>query len=228
MLTTEEIDSILQELYTILGKHKGIQSLDYIPSSSIESPFAIYEESEKVLGIKTGILKPLFKYVYAQCLSYIQRQRAPVECLIENSNWDIEFISRIALFIKGDLNVIYNLRKQLILDRPELLSQEIPFTTIVFSKHSKSPSGWEHRRFCYQTRSKLKNNPQLQLSMMEIVTEQELCRKMAENYPKNYYAWMHRLWLLQFLQPTQVIPVIHFFFFANNIPCSDRRRNYIC
>lgn len=34
--------------------------------------------------------------------------------------------------------------------------------------------------------------------------EQRLCASMAEQHPRNYYAWNHRLWLLQFMSVEQL------------------------
>eukprot|EP01033_Poteriospumella_lacustris_P013652 gene13652-9779_t len=38
----------------------------------------------------------------------------------------------------------------------------------------------------------------------EIETEREICRRSADRYPKNYYAWMHRLWLLPSMTLSQL------------------------
>ena len=40
--------------------------------------------------------------------------------------------------------------------------------------------------------------------LQAVETEKELCKNMAEKYPKNYYAWMHRLWLLPQMNQYQV------------------------
>jgi hypothetical protein len=39
----------------------------------------------------------------------------------------------------------------------------------------------------------------VKLTQSQIDTEKDLCTSNAESYPKNYYAWMHRIWLLQFM-----------------------------
>ena len=43
------------------------------------------------------------------------------------------------------------------------------------------------------------NNNNSILSIKELDNELLLCSTSAESYPKNYYAWMHRLWLLQYM-----------------------------
>jgi hypothetical protein len=38
----------------------------------------------------------------------------------------------------------------------------------------------------------------------EIEHERALCESIADLYPKNYYAWNHRLWLLAFMSMQQL------------------------
>eukprot|EP01032_Pedospumella_encystans_P022027 gene22027-24973_t len=45
---------------------------------------------------------------------------------------------------------------------------------------------------------------------MEVETERELTRVMAEKHPKNYYAWMHRLWVLQYMSKYQLEDELYF------------------
>ena len=82
------------------------------------------------------------------------------------------------------------------------VSMEIPLTALIFTRHPKCPSGWQHRRWCIAQRKH--DGLTRGLSCSEIESERELCKEMAEKHPKNYYAWVHRLWLLPFMLPNQV------------------------
>jgi hypothetical protein len=204
-VTDEDITSAIGDIKNILDSGNDILSLDFIPSFS--PPFILY--AEKTLGISYAVVKPMYKFLYQKVIQYVR-------CKETDLTEDIDMLTKVVLFLKGDLNVFYNIRKQMILNDVSKLSNEFLFTALVFSKHPKSPSGWEHRRWCYKTRSTIRHRSSgtstvlLQLSLPEVFTELELCRNMADKYPKNYYAWMHRLWAMQFLNFTQV----KFFFFS--------------
>lgn len=71
------------------------------------------------------------------------------------------------------------------------------FTLFVFS-----PSSWGHRKYVLQKiiHSKLpfdkKGKTSSYEQMIVLMQEEiEVCRKVAEKYPKNYYAWTHRRYL---------------------------------
>jgi protein prenyltransferase alpha subunit repeat containing protein 1 len=86
----------------------------------------------------------------------------------------------------------------------------------LFSRHPKSPSAWQHVRWCYIQRLSLRDDSSEAgkystwdrrgnyILPAELETEREICRRSAERYPKNYYAWMHRLWLLSQMNCMQV------------------------
>jgi len=79
---------------------------------------------------------------------------------------------------------------------------EIIFLNLLFSQHSKAPNAWSHRKWtCKQI---MKNNDSferkheyrtelLSWSQEEINT----CIRIAEKYPKNYYAWTHRRYSIE-------------------------------
>lgn len=110
---------------------------------------------------------------------------------------------------------IYNIKLSILL-------KELSYLSAVFTKHPKSPAAWEHRRWCIYERHSLllernkennnnknidelhNNKKDIQLSLMEIETEKELARIMASKYPKNYYAWTHRQWLLPYMNSVQL------------------------
>ena len=225
MLSEEDLVGIIDELAKILEEKQDIiQSVDWIPSFSLQPPFVLYEERERVLGISSAVLKPVYKAVYQECMRYVSSVKSvdhQESCRLATSRWEIHSLSKITLLIKGDLSFIYNLRKKLLIEDPNLIPHEIPFTSLVFSKHPKSPSGWEHRRFCYKLKHRMENK--LKLLPMELVTEQELCRRSADAYPKNYYAWMHRLWLLQFFSFSQVSPIYPINWFRIIFRCSWKK-----
>jgi len=100
-------------------------------------------------------------------------------------------------------------RRRLLLQREELsitssLSSwetEIGFLNMLFTQHSKAPNAWGHRRWvCRQILKTLKDN-YIQESSDRLIKwatyEIAVCTVIAEKYPKNYYAWTHRSFIIR-------------------------------
>jgi hypothetical protein len=157
------------------------------------------------LGLSCKILKPLFSYAidkFHSILNEVKYGRKELSNMIVQD--DILRLTRAILLVKGDMPMAYNLRKQLLMSGQLLdVDNELLFLSFLFSHHPKSPSSWQHRRWCLNIRnSKNKcNNSEVELkpflSDVEMNIELDLCTIMSEKYPKNYYSWLHRLWLLK-------------------------------
>ena len=130
---------------------------------------------ENKLGVNIKLVKPLFK----SCLQAMKAMK-------ESSSSKMDALTKVLLLLRGDNPMFFNKRKELINDGHTSVEDELYFTSVLFTKHPKSPSGWQHRRWLLQ--QNLRN--------INTTNELALCSHMAEKYPKNYYAWMHRLWLL--------------------------------
>lgn len=198
MAAMEEMNSCVRDII-VFWKQNQIREIDFIPLT--EPPYVVY--AENTLAISMKIIKTLYLCVYQQFLALLalkNSQDTPSEEL-QNNLLDT---SLAVLTIKGDFPMAYNVRKDILLMSLSLqtLGDEIQRLHAVFTKHPKSPSGWEHLRWCYQQRNKLRNRTYILDA--EIETEKEVCRLSAERYPKNYYAWMHRLWLLRQMNNVQV------------------------
>lgn len=157
------------------------------------------------LGLSCQMLKPLFSYAideFHSILNEVKYGRKELSNMIVQD--DILRLTRAILLVKGDMPMAYNLRKQLLVNGQLLdIDNELLFLSFLFSHHPKSPSSWQHRRWCLNIRnSKNKcNNSEVELkpflSDVEMNIELDLCTIMSEKYPKNYYSWLHRLWLLE-------------------------------
>jgi len=106
-------------------------------------------------------------------------------------------------------------------------SFELRFLNLVYSKHPKSGESWSHRRWVlsrmegfhskYHFGATLRNErgngngdapnaassptsptpPPSLYSSPIFQSELRMCERSADLYPKNYYAWMHRQWLVE-------------------------------
>lgn len=65
----------------------------------------------------------------------------------------------------------------------------------------QSPSSWAHRKWIYgkliQTYLVLEANEKLEKVLRLVSQEIQICTIVAEKYPKNYYAWTHRLFCVR-------------------------------
>lgn len=191
---SESIDSVagyLVQLDSILDTY-AIDEVGITLDASL--PPIFYTEGK--LGIAKTILKPLFKHalesIYRIKLSESSGSDACKEALS---------ISRVVLLIKGDFPIAFDMRKNLLQMNILSIVDEITFTSLLYTRHPKCPSGWHHRRWCLMRN---KRSTDAILSGGEIETERELCRLMAEKHPKNYYAWMHRLWVMKYMSRFQL------------------------
>lgn len=143
------------------------------------------------------ILKPMFAYAVPELyrLRSMLDEDMDVE-IVQN----IRMVSLAALLVKGDFPPALDIRKMLILKDALSVEDEIRLTGVIFSKHPKSPSCWYHRKWCILHRSKFQC-----VNVESIITQEcELCSRMCDVYPRNYYAWNHRLWIVGYMNETKV------------------------
>ena len=186
----------LHELILAIESDSLIDEIGLIPSSTNE----IIVMDHK-LGISSKILKPLYIYCYTQ----YQLTFNKYDALPNEEKKQLVNITLGMLIVRGDLPMIYNTRKKLLLVNIISYKQEISFLSILFTLHAKSPSGWMHRKWCLQQLHKQHNIPSdtlpFYLTDTQADIELTLCIQSASIYPKNYFAWTHRIWTLQHLNP---------------------------
>ncbi len=109
-----------------------------------------------------------------------------------------------------------------LLSRFQFWKFEIGYLNMLYTQHSKAPNAWAHRRWiCRQCLEILidalreddtkglntaagklsKSEPFLELDNLVDWAKREiaLCTVIAEKYPKNYYAWTHRIFITRSL-----------------------------
>jgi protein prenyltransferase alpha subunit repeat containing protein 1 len=179
-------------------------------TTDINLPPIVFIENR--IGISVVVLKPLYKH-FTELFYRLVSLIASAHMSISSVAPELNSFTRGILLVKGDFPMAYNYRKKLIELELIQVEDEIALTKVIFSRTPKSPSGWQHRRWCLQFRQRRSGRRRLLLA--EIETEKELCRVMGEMHAKNYYSWTHRLWLLQLMNEEQVSDgnFNHFFLF---------------
>jgi hypothetical protein len=159
-----------------------------------------YEDSNMVvvehkLGISTKCLKKLFKYASSTLRDTVVGKRDRIYLKAD----EVLRLTRAILIVRADNPLALCLRKELLQQKFLDYSQEISFLNILFPLHPKSPSCWEHRRWV------LKQKYASALPINVIESELTLSAHMSHIYPRNYYSWLHRIWLLLFLPNEKLI-----------------------
>jgi hypothetical protein len=184
-----DADPLIDEVGIIMGK---------------PPPVVVLEQHK--LGLSAGALRPLFAYAAAefQTAAARLRERPEAEAAADSDGNSFRQdcihalnLSKAVLLVKGDIAMVINFRKEMIVEGITTCADELRFIAVLFTRHPKSPGGWQHRRWCLQ-RMLLDGQP------LDVERELELCSRMAELYPKNYYAWNHRLWVLSHMSAPQV------------------------
>jgi hypothetical protein len=95
----------------------------------------------------------------------------------------------------------------------KIWSSELDFLDLLVTQHSKAPSSWAHRKYVLrqitieivgkQGNSLSDPLPPERLKQLVLVAQREIetCAKVADNFPRNYYAWTHRRYLWEILLP---------------------------
>lgn len=209
----QSMSQILIDIDTAFADDPEIDELGIVMSSP---PPNIVLVNHK-LGLSYAILKPLFSHTLEHFYELVRAIKAAERHITNVTVVDEVFrLTRAALLVKGDMPMLYNLRKSIVrgIGTIKCYDTELHFMGVLFTKHPKSPSSWQHRRWCLYGRYFLKEqtssdsmadaDKSMNLAPSEKSIEMSLCAKMSESYPKNYYSWMHRLWVLQFLNTEEL------------------------
>lgn len=110
---------------------------------------------------------------------------------------------RALLFAEGDAEGHMSSRKV-----KSIFISELKFLDLLFTTHSKAPNAWAHRKWiCFRiVRDKVSWNirsttteDQWYLLQPWAQREIDLCTRVAEHFPNNYFAWAHRYYVISIL-----------------------------
>lgn len=153
-------------------------------------PVQVFEESK--IGILHSALKSMFKYSIQKFQQMCQKERGSTS---QQSGATIEEFIRLMrpiLIVKGDMPTILNVRKELLSIGNLDYSEELLFLDVVMWLHPKSPSLWEHRRLVLRACLAKGAFNDEELALREL----KVCAQLCDKYPRNYFGWNHRLWVL--------------------------------
>ncbi|KAI8364650.1 uncharacterized protein BYT42DRAFT_589937 [Radiomyces spectabilis] len=182
VLTTHDIDE--------LGLLHIVPPVDELPETSAEYYPLV------VVDTKLGI--PIFSVpaILAEAQKCFVKLR--IADAIHSAQWkELDIVTRVMTVVKPDNYTAMNTRKQLIVSKLVAVKDELVFLNLVFTipKHSKSSVAWHHRQWLYTVRA-TETASDSYMDADEVGKELGLCTRAATLYPRNYYAWTFRHWLL--------------------------------
>ncbi|KAF9389773.1 Protein prenyltransferase alpha subunit repeat-containing protein 1 [Podila verticillata] len=174
--------------------------------SSIDStvipqyPFIVQEHGTK-LGIPIFCWVPVLDAAYAELKSAIR----PTGSSATNQNWwsDYDRTRRVIgatsciMILCPDSFMAVNARKRLVMEGHLDAQKEVKYLDMIltFPRNCKSSGAWYHRKWllCYIH----KDHETVPLDPTIVEEQLQVCHQAAERYPKCYYAWTMRHWLVE-------------------------------
>jgi hypothetical protein len=136
--------------------------------------------------------------------------------------------TRALCLLNGYFHTGWNVRRRLVLDRHLTVGPELAFSAVVLTVHPKSDTVWRYRRWLLQpdrAAPRGTQTPTLPGDGLDadadaggaddaharhaalLRTELTACTAAADRYPKLYYAWVHRQWVLEQLAKLAEEPI---------------------
>lgn len=178
-----------------------------------------YFEFKKRFGNHTNSLK--FDHELSDVLKHDQVEPEG-DSTIDTLLSDLDHVTKVLLIQNPDHITATSCRRQLVQRltdraspdemlkvRRQSLMQELALTTLILSiaSHAKSSTLWEHRRWCLietyllqdgATLSSARLSQPRRMAPASCASDEEFefTLNCADIYPRNYFAWRHRMWLL--------------------------------
>ena len=183
--TSLEASKIFESLSEVIAAN-NVTEYEILPGfdqHQKQKPFVLHKQS---LGLYKWCIKPLFTYAYDKLRLGQQ--------IAAGKHSDAKFVTCVLLMIQPDHMTSWNVRKRLIQDTVYSCEEELTFINLILQKHPKSGEAFIHRRWLLQRMLPERRSP---LDTMTLAgRECEICQLAADRYASNYYAWSHRLWVV--------------------------------
>ncbi|KAG0087776.1 Protein prenyltransferase alpha subunit repeat-containing protein 1 [Podila epicladia] len=148
-------------------------------------PFTVQEQGTK-LGIPIYCWVPVLDSAYAELKSAIR----PINSSDSTDQlwWKDQGATSCIMILCPDSFVAVNARKQLVLEGHLDANLEIKYLDMIltFPRNCKSSGAWHHR-----------DHETVPLDPTIVEEQLRVCHQAAERYPKCYYAWTMRHWLVE-------------------------------
>lgn len=185
---------------TILPIHRE-ENIDEENKLALEESIVLVEK--KYLGLDARSL-PWITRTIRKDYRNLKRYVAPAVITDVSKRQKLFMATSCLLLVNPDHATAWADRRRCLLmtkENHDRWQDEIQFLNLLMTQHSKAPSSWGHRKYVLQkliesTMELIETGQESNNSIVNIVLEEiKVCEKIAERYPKNYYAWTHRRFL---------------------------------
>ncbi|XP_067134275.1 protein prenyltransferase alpha subunit repeat-containing protein 1 [Centruroides vittatus] len=178
-------ERILSDINVAFKKVPAIDEFDILPISDVvQNKCPVIHINQKV-ALEGWCVKHVYLYAYSQMMQWKHSQQKLDTAVI--LSW-----TRAILLINPDVQTAWNIRKDLVFSGVQNIEEELKFSELVLSRKPKCLDVFSHRKLLLQ-----RLREKQFLSIKTIKYEFEVCSRAAERYPNNYYAWSHRIWVIQ-------------------------------
>lgn len=179
-------ERILLDLGNVFKKEPYIKEFDVLPvsnSSCNRSPVVCVDGH---LALGSWCIPHVYGYTYSKLM----------EARSNISRYEKDAVlgwSRLVILINPDVQLAWNVRKELFLCKQTTFEEELKFSQLVLTRKPKCSEVFAHRRWILQH-----TLPSLSNDRMGNILQEELkaCQLAANKYHSNYYAWSYRIWLM--------------------------------
>ncbi|CAG8487218.1 2007_t:CDS:2 [Acaulospora morrowiae] len=191
--------TLTENPYSILVDIAFREEIGLLPYQSTETnseiyPFLLIGTN---LGIPLETVREIFKFAYGIFMKIRQnhvQNSSEITSSIEETIRLLKQSTRCLMLLNPDFHSAANTRKKLIADNFLDPIEELKLLDLIltFPKHTKNSTVWYHRKWVISKVISLDHSGHLTRWKNEIL----IARRVAELYPKNYYAWTYRHWII--------------------------------
>lgn len=186
METESLAERILQDLGNVFKREPFVKEFDVVPvsnSSCNRSPVVCVDGH---LALGSWCVPHVYGYAYTRLLEARNN-------IVRHEKEVVLGWSRIVILINPDMQLAWNIRKELFLCKQTTFQEELKFSQLVLTRKPKCSEVFSHRRWLMEH-----NLPSYTTDRANNILQEELkvCIMAAEKYRCNYYAWTYRIWLM--------------------------------
>lgn len=178
-------ERILSDINVVFKKVPAIDEFDILPVNDVvQNKCPVICINQKV-ALEGWCVKHVYLYAYTQMMQWKHSQKKLDPAVL--LSW-----TRAILLINPDVQTAWNIRKDFVFNDIQNIEEELKFSELVLSRKPKCLDVFSHRKLLLQ---RMKDKQILSIKIIKY--EFEVCTRAAERYPNNYYAWSHRIWVIQ-------------------------------
>ncbi|CAF3055718.1 unnamed protein product [Rotaria socialis] len=156
------------------------KSIEFMPLTSTDE-YKVYCYCEENIYLCLNILE--IKPIVSLCYSFIFSKD------YQQDN-QLNISTRVLLCYTTECLTSWNIRRRLLLSRIINIQEELQFLDILLNLKPKSEQLFRYRRWILK---------QEEIDKVSTNKELELCDRTAEKHFINYASWLHRRWIIQYL-----------------------------